>query len=70
LSFTLPLHELIDEQLQVTMRFIDPDGEFQFYYVKDSVSWNSPPGYRLTDNAHLFPQNLEVRIESQGNGQE
>jgi len=70
LYFTLPLHELIDEQLQVTIRFIDQDGEFQFYYVQDSVSWNSPPGYRLTDNAHLFPQNLEVIIESQGNGQE
>ncbi|MFO7801429.1 MAG: DUF1007 family protein [Desulfovermiculus sp.] len=70
LSFTLPLHEPIDEQLQLSIRFIDPDGEFQFYYVQDSVTWNSPLGYRLTDNAHLFPQTLEVRVESQGNGQE
>ncbi len=31
LSFTLLLHEPINEQLQLRIRFIDPDGEFQFY---------------------------------------
>jgi ABC-type uncharacterized transport system substrate-binding protein len=70
IRFVLPLQAPIDDRLQLSLRFVDPEGQFRFFYVQDSVSWNSPPGYRLVDNAHLFPRTLKVSIKSRGSGQE
>ncbi len=62
-NFSLALDQPISDGLHLKMRFIDPDRFMKFYYVQDSVNWNSPAGYQISDNAHLFPQALKISIE-------
>lgn len=62
-NFSLALDQPISDSLHLKLRFTDPAHFLKFYYVQDSVSWNSPAGYQISDNAHLFPRVLEISIE-------
>ena len=62
-TFSVPLSYEINDMLDLTMQVMDPDFDFMFYYRHDSVTWNSPEGYRLINNAATFPQVLEISIQ-------
>ena len=61
--FSMPLSYEINDMFDLTMQVMDPDFHFMFYYRHDSVTWNRPEGYRLTNNAPFFPQVLEISIQ-------
>jgi nickel/cobalt transporter (NicO) family protein len=61
--FSMPLSYEINDILDLTMQVMDPDFHLMFYYRHDSVTWNRPEGYRLTHNAAVFPQALEISIQ-------
>lgn len=61
--YSVPLSYEIKDILNLTIQVMDPDFDFMFYYRNDSVTWNSPKGYRLTNNAASFPQVLEISIQ-------
>lgn len=63
-SYSLPLQQPIEDMLELTLQLTDPDHYFMFYYFNDSVAWNAPPGYQISDNTVWFPQVLEISIQS------
>jgi ABC-type uncharacterized transport system substrate-binding protein len=64
LSFSIPLGRSIDRELRLAIRFLDPKGNFKFYFHGESVLWNPSTSYRISSNATLFPETLEVTILS------
>ena len=63
LSFSVPLSYEINDMLDISIEVLDPDFYYMFYYRDDSVTWNRPEGYRLTNNAASYPQVLEISIQ-------
>ena len=61
--FSMPLNRPIEDLLELTLRFNAPNNLLMFYYNTESVKWNAPGGYRISDNTKVFPQVLEIRIQ-------
>jgi ABC-type uncharacterized transport system substrate-binding protein len=62
-QYEIPLSHAIEDGLDLTLKVLDPETRFNFYYRHDSVTWNGPQGYSLIHNAFVFPKKLEVRIQ-------